>query len=116
MAIDTIAQRARVQGLDFFDTAERYGASPLAMIPAALAGVGLPVDNSYLGGDTESNLGAHWGSGATIATKFTPTPWRRSAQDVVDAAKASADRLQVKQLDLYQVRACSLIVWKLPRF
>jgi len=26
-----------------------------------------------------------WGAGATVATKFTPTPWRRSVQDVIDA-------------------------------
>ena len=26
-----------------------------------------------------------WGTGATVATKFTPTPWRRSVQDVIDA-------------------------------
>jgi len=109
LAIDTIAQRAREQGLDFFDTAERYGAPPLAMIPAALANFGLPVDKSYLGGDCESNLGAHWGSGAKIATKFTPTPWRRSAKDVVDAAMASAERLQVQQLDLYQVHMPDII-------
>lgn len=109
LAIESIAQRAREQGLDFFDTAERYGAPPLAMIPAALANFGLPVDSSYLGGDCESNLGAHWGSGAKIATKFTPTPWRRSAQDVVDAAKASAERLQVQQLDLYQLHMPDII-------
>jgi len=26
-----------------------------------------------------------WGAGAKVATKFTPTPWRRSVQDVIDA-------------------------------
>ena len=102
MRIDTLALRARESGLTFFDTAERYGASPLSMVPAALAGVGLPVDGSYLGGDCESNL-ALWGAGANVATKFTPTPWRRSAHDVVDAARNSAARLGVAQLDLYQV-------------
>ena len=39
LRIDTIAQCARENGLDFFDTAERYGAKPASMIPAALAGV-----------------------------------------------------------------------------
>jgi len=54
-------------------------------------------------------------TGSTVATKFTPTPWRRSAQDVVKAAEQSAARLGVQQLDLYQVnvecvlyRMCSL--------
>jgi pyridoxine 4-dehydrogenase len=96
------------KGLDFFDTAERYGASPLSMIPAALAGVGLPVDKSYLGGDCESNL-ARWGAGSKVATKFTPTPWRRSVQDVVHAAEKSAERLGVQQLDLYQIHMPDII-------
>ncbi len=108
MRIDAIAQRAREAGLNFFDTAERYGASPAAMIPAALAGVGLPVDSSYLGGDCESNL-ARWGAGATVATKFTPTPWRRSAADVLRAAEQSAARLGVQQLDLYQIHMPDII-------
>lgn len=44
--IERVAIRAKELGLDFFDTAERYGASPWSLIPAALAGVGLPVDSS----------------------------------------------------------------------
>jgi len=102
LRIDTIAQRARESGLDFFDTAERYGASAVSMIPSALAGVGVPLDKTYLGGDCESNL-AHWGAGAKVATKFTPTPWRRSVQDVIDAAKQSAERLGVDSIGLYQI-------------
>jgi len=108
LRIDTIAQCARENGLDFFDTAERYGAKPASMIPAALAGVGVPIDSSYLGGDCESNL-ARWGTGSTVATKFTPTPWRRSAQDVVKAAEQSAARLGVQQLDLYQIHMPDII-------
>ena len=108
MRIDAIAQHAREAGLNFFDTAERYGASPVAMIPAALAGVGVPVDSSYLGGDCESNL-ARWGAGATVATKFTPTPWRRSAADVLRVAEQSAARLGVQQLDLYQIHMPDII-------
>merc|ERR1719450_1823773 len=100
--IANLARAAKASGLDFFDTAERYGASGASLIPAALAGLGLPVDKSYLGGDCESNL-ATWGSDATVATKFTPTPWRRSASDVVNAARDSAERLGVEQLALYQV-------------
>ena len=70
--------------------------------------MGLPVGKSYLGGDCETNL-ARWGAGATVATKFTPTPWRRSAQDVIDAAERSAERLGVKQLDLYQIHMPDII-------
>jgi len=103
-----VAAAAKARGLDFVDTAERYGASPLSLIPAALAGLGLPLDKSYLGGDCESNL-ATWGRGSTVATKFTPTPWRRSASDVVEAARASCERLGVDQIELYQLHMPDVI-------
>lgn len=106
--IAAVAARARVRGLDFFDTAERYGATPLSLIPAALAGLGLPVDKSYLGGDCESNL-ASWGRGAMVATKFTPIPTRRHASDVVDAARSSRERLGVDSIDLYQLHMPDVI-------
>lgn len=38
-----------------------------------------------------------------IATKFAAAPWRQDARSVVVAAQASANRLQVAQLDLYQI-------------
>jgi hypothetical protein len=118
MRLDKLAVHARQAGLTFFDTAERYGAAPMAMIPAALNGVSQSVfphptyadsgDPTYLGGDCESNL-ARWALGGTVATKFTPTPWRRSPKDVVEAARASAARLGVEQLDLYQIHMPDII-------
>merc|ERR1719174_3276295 len=71
---DPIARAALGSGLNLFDTAERYGAKGSSLIPAALAAVGLPVKNDYLGGDTESYLGAQL-NGGTVMTKFAPTPW-----------------------------------------
>jgi pyridoxine 4-dehydrogenase len=106
--IAAVAAGAKARGLNFFDTAERYGATPLSLIPAALAGLGLPVDKSYLGGDCESNL-AIWGRGASVATKFTPTPTRRQASDVVDAARLSRARLGVDSIDLYQLHMPDVI-------
>lgn len=39
-----------------------------------------------------------------IATKFAPQPWRRNGpSDVVSACKASLERLQRDQIDLYQI-------------
>ena len=38
-----------------------------------------------------------------VATKFAPVPWRRESQDVVKACKASAERLGVSSIDLYQI-------------
>merc|ERR1740115_57701 len=51
-----VARAAMDEGLTFFDTAERYGAKGTALIPAALAAIGLPVEQDYLGGDTEPRL------------------------------------------------------------
>eukprot|EP00967_Tisochrysis_lutea_P048708 scaffold59582_cov27-Tisochrysis_lutea.AAC.2 len=104
-----VAAAAKARGLDFFDTAERYGASPLSLIPATLAGIGLPIDKSYLGGDGETNLATWAGRGSKVATKFTPTPTRRQASDVVDAARASRDRLGVQSIDLYQLHMPDII-------
>merc|ERR1719487_3252200 len=46
---------------------------------------------------------------ATGATKFTPTPWRRSAQDVVDACRDSCERLGVDSVPLYQIHMPDII-------
>ena len=99
---EAVARAAMADGLTLFDTAERYGAKGSALIPAALAAVGLPVANDYLGGDTETRLG-DWARGGTVMTKFAPTPWRGDAQAVVEACQGSAERLGVDAVDLMQV-------------
>ena len=104
-----VARFAQSEGLDLFDTAERYGAKGSALIPAALAAVGLPVDNDYLGGDTESRL-ASWAPSSTVITKFAPTPWRGDAKSVVDACRGSAQRLGTDGgVDLMQVHMPDII-------
>jgi len=103
-----VARAAAEQGLDFFDTAERYGAKGSSLIPAALSAVGLPVKNDYLGGDTESRL-ATWARGGTVATKFAPTPWRGDAESVLSACRGSAERLGVEAVDLMQVHTPDII-------
>ncbi|NEO09236.1 aldo/keto reductase [Moorena sp. SIO3I8] len=70
-------------GINFFDTAEVYGL-----------------------GESESLIGAFMkqlGRKAQIATKYFPLPWRFSAQSVSDALSDSLKRLQVEQVELYQV-------------
>lgn len=99
---DAIALASMELGLDLFDTAERYGAKASSLVPASLAAIGLPVKKDYLGGDTECYLGSKL-THATIATKFSPTPWRGDAQSVVDACRASAKRLNRGSVDLIQV-------------
>jgi len=107
-----VAEAARAEGLDFFDTAERYGAKAADLIPAAvgavLNSVGLPSPQTYQGGDCEANL-ARWAAGATIGTKFTPKPGRRTAASVVEACRESAARLGVEQVDLYQIHMPDIV-------
>jgi pyridoxine 4-dehydrogenase len=85
----------------FFDTAERYGGS----WKSALGG-------GY--GETEKLTRKLLGLSAAassmqprlnpvVATKFTPLPWRTTAQSVVDACEESCRRLGVEQIDLYQL-------------
>ncbi|MGB5961759.1 MAG: aldo/keto reductase [Coleofasciculaceae cyanobacterium] len=70
-------------GISFFDTAEIYGL-----------------------GESEKLLGQFMkelGRPAQIATKYFPVPWRLNAQSVTDAVTESLKRLQVEQVELYQV-------------
>lgn len=93
-------------GLDFVDTAERYGASPFAMVGQAARALGMPGVGARLGGSGEELLGAlsaAASSPAVIASKFTPVPWRDSPESVVEAARASAARLGVAAVPLYQL-------------
>ncbi len=70
-------------GITFFDTAEVYG-----------FGVSESLIGEFM---RETNQPVQ------IATKFGPAPWRWSAQSVSDAITASLKRLQISQIDLYQV-------------
>ena len=44
-----------------------------------------------------------------MATKFAPVPWRPDANSVVDACKASAERLGVDTIPLYQIHFPDII-------
>jgi aryl-alcohol dehydrogenase-like predicted oxidoreductase len=70
-------------GIDFFDTAEIYGR-----------------------GQSERLLGQfirESGRPVVVATKFFPFPWRLHRSDLVAALRASLARLQLHQVDLYQI-------------
>lgn len=69
-------------GVNFFDTAEIYGRGK---------------SERYLGQFIDH---AH---PPVVATKFAPYPWRLSKGKLLDALKASLERLQLGQVDLYQV-------------
>ncbi len=70
-------------GISFFDTAEVYGF-----------------------GESESLIGRFMketGRRPQIATKYFPLPWRFSAKSISEALTASLKRLQLEQVELYQV-------------
>ncbi|KAL3136261.1 hypothetical protein ABBQ32_007270 [Trebouxia sp. C0010 RCD-2024] len=70
-------------GLNFVDTAEVYGR-----------------------GKSEKLLGAFQkstGTNVKVATKFAPLPWRFGQDAPVKALKASLERMNQKELDLYQI-------------
>lgn len=69
-------------GTNFFDTAEVYGRGK---------------SERYLGQFIDR------ANPPVIATKFAPMPWRLSKGKLLDALKASLERLGVAQVDLYQV-------------
>jgi len=101
---EAITKYAIDNGLNFFDTAERYGAKGTDLIPSTLAAMGLPIGNTeYLGGDTETRLAQWVGGRGYVATKFAPVPWLNTAADVVDACRGSCERLGIKSVDLMQI-------------
>lgn len=119
--INGITNYAIENGLNFFDTAERYGAKGKDLIPASLAAIGVPLpkgNNQYLGGDTESRLGMWVGDRGYVATKFGPVPWRNTAADVVEACRGSAGRLGVESVDLFQIHYPDIVQpfkgWAIP--
>ena len=83
-------------GCNFVDTAEAYGfgtSEKLTAWAAAQAGIKI--------GCGEDEL--------HVATKFAPLPWRSGAESVVEACRASAARLGVKQIPLYQIHFPDII-------
>ncbi|MEI6289289.1 MAG: aldo/keto reductase [Chloroflexota bacterium] len=76
-------------GITFVDTAEVYG-----------------------NGRSERLLGKFLknSTGIVVATKFFPLPWRFTKSSVVNALKNSLERLDIKQVDLYQIHWPSPII------
>jgi len=70
-------------GIDFYDTAEAYGRGKSEM---------------YLGKFLKES-----GAQVVVATKFMPYPWRLTKAALLKALKNSLKRLNLEQVDLYQV-------------
>jgi len=89
---------AKECGVNLVDTAEAYGfGKSESLLKSACQGAGLSI-----GTDNDSNVIA-------AATKFAPVPWRTESQKVVEACMASASRLGVEQIPLYQIHWPDLI-------
>ena len=79
-------------GVNLIDTAEAYGFGSSEKLTAWAAREG------------------GWGQpDVAFATKFAPVPWREGAESVVEACRASAERLGVEQIDLYQIHFPDII-------
>mmetsp|Transcript_981 Transcript_981/g.2100 ORF Transcript_981/g.2100 Transcript_981/m.2100 type:complete len:373 (-) Transcript_981:207-1325(-) len=86
-------------GVNFVDTAEAYGfGKSETLLKNACGSAGLQI-----GSETK------FPGSVAAATKFAPVPWRTESQTVVDACKASAERLGVEQIPLYQIHFPDLI-------
>ncbi|CAJ1966261.1 unnamed protein product [Cylindrotheca closterium] len=104
--LERVVSKAYASNCAFADTAERYGSH----MKTAL-GMGY--------GDTEKMTSkflnrAEEAQGPSrvkpvIATKFTPIPWRTTAQSVVDACEQSRKNLGVEQIDLYQIHMPDIV-------
>lgn len=75
-------------GIDFYDTAEIYGRGK---------------SEKYLGKFLKES-----GARVIVATKFMPYPWRLTKNALLKSLKNSLKRLDLEQVDLYQVH------WPLP--
>jgi len=110
---------ASAAGLNLYDSAERYGVSPLDMVRLASRAFGM--NSGEFSGSGEALLGRFATALADgdderatplIASKFTPLPWRTSPQSVVDACRASCARLGVDSIDVYQLHFASPKGWR----
>eukprot|EP00539_Tryblionella_compressa_P021071 CAMPEP_0178889882 /NCGR_PEP_ID=MMETSP0747-20121128/18034_1 /TAXON_ID=913974 /ORGANISM="Nitzschia punctata, Strain CCMP561" /LENGTH=455 /DNA_ID=CAMNT_0020559473 /DNA_START=79 /DNA_END=1447 /DNA_ORIENTATION=- len=84
----------------FFDTAERYGSHLKTAIGLGY-GETERLTNKLLQRATLTEGPAR--VKPVVASKFTPLPWRTSAQSVVDACEESRRNLGVESIDLYQI-------------
>lgn len=93
--LQDVIDRCMASGLDFFDTAERYGVGEGENMVSTMSR------------DSQERLLLP--RSATIATKFTPLPWRKGAESVVAACEASLERLGTSCIDLYQIHMPDIV-------
>lgn len=74
-------------GVNLFDTAEVYGLGR----------------SEYLCGRFRRDYEGGGKDGIVLASKFAPLPWRLGRRSVVDACKASLDRMGLDSMEIYQI-------------
>ena len=104
-ALEELVSVACKQGGGFFDTGERYGSHSKTAF-----GMGWGETESLVSklvrdqSDVEGST-----SKPVVATKFTPSPWRKTAESVVEACETSKERLGVDSIDLYQIQMPDIV-------
>lgn len=113
--LEKVVSTAYKNNAAFFDTAERYGSHWKTAF-----GIGYgeteQLASKYIKTAVRSEEEETAMTGIKInqvkpvvATKFTPIPWRTTAQSVVDACEQSCRNLGVDQIDLYQVHMPDIV-------
>jgi len=88
----------------FFDTGERYGSHFKTAF-----GLGWGETERLLSKFLQRNNHIDNIQKPVVATKFTPSPWRTTAESVVEACLESRKRLNVDQIDLYQIHMPDIV-------
>jgi pyridoxine 4-dehydrogenase len=88
----------------FFDTAERYGGNWKTAL-----GLGWGETEMMTGKFLQRSGPNKENSTPVVTTKFTPSPWRTTAESVVHACEQSRQRLGVDRIDLYQLHMPDIV-------
>jgi len=109
---EVISTACRSNNNCLFDTAERYGSHWTTAFGMGYGGtekiLNKYIRKTMLKEKDPLEFGVE-SKTPVIATKFTPIPWRRTAQSVVDACKQSCLNLGVDQIDLYQIHMPDIV-------
>ena len=126
-SIGNLVELAQEKGCDFFDTAERYGASKekeafggdwggaerllSVCSQSSLRPIKVATKVRLVLFDIQAYEILQCPSAHSSAQflQFTPSPFRMDAQSVVEACEASRKRLGVESIDLYQIHMPDII-------
>ena len=102
--LEELVSNACKQGGGFFNTGERYGSHAKTALGMGWGETECLVSKLIRDVDIDSSA-----SKPVVATKFTPSPWRKTADSVVEACEESRKRLGVESIDLYQIQMPDIV-------